>query len=233
MCSSVWGGAMSSEIDKLLSGRLSRRELVKKAGVGAGGVMMAGLISACGGSSSTTTTAGSTAPTTTAAPPPPRVRLPPAARSRSASSARAPARRPASASPTPTSSAWPGRRWPRARRSAARPTPSRSSTRTARRTRRAAPQVAKDLINSDKVDLMLATSTPETVNPVADACEAAGVPCISTVVPWEAWYFGRGAKPGEALAVQVHLPLLLRRAGVRRRPTRACGRRCRPTRRSA
>ncbi len=43
---------------------------------------------------------------------------------------------------------------------------------------------------------MLTTSTPETVNPVSDACEAAGVPCISTVVPWEAWYFGRGAKPG-------------------------------------
>ena len=58
-------------------------------------------------------------------------------------------------------------------------------------------QVAQDLINGSKVDLMLATSTPETVNPVSDACEAAGVPCVSTVVPWEAWYFGRGAKPGE------------------------------------
>ena len=44
---------------------------------------------------------------------------------------------------------------------------------------------------------MLTTSTPEVVNPVSDACEAAGVPCISTVVPWEAWYFGRGAKPGD------------------------------------
>jgi branched-chain amino acid transport system substrate-binding protein len=57
-------------------------------------------------------------------------------------------------------------------------------------------QLAKALINSDQVDLMLATSTPEVVNPVADACEAAGVPCLSTVVPWEAFYFGRGAKPG-------------------------------------
>jgi branched-chain amino acid transport system substrate-binding protein len=61
-------------------------------------------------------------------------------------------------------------------------------------------QVANDLINSDGVDLMLTTSTPETVNPVADACEAAGVPCISTVVPWEAWYFGRGAKPDDKKA---------------------------------
>jgi len=58
-------------------------------------------------------------------------------------------------------------------------------------------QVANDLIQTQKVDLMLTTSTPETVNPVSDACEAAGVPCISTVVPWEAWYLGRGAKPGQ------------------------------------
>ena len=57
-------------------------------------------------------------------------------------------------------------------------------------------QLAKDLINNQGIDLMLVVSTPETINPVADACEAAGVPCLSTVMPWEAWYFGRGAKPG-------------------------------------
>jgi branched-chain amino acid transport system substrate-binding protein len=58
-------------------------------------------------------------------------------------------------------------------------------------------QLAKTLINSDNIDMMLVVSTPETINPVADACEAAGVPCLSTVMPWEAWYFGRGAKPGQ------------------------------------
>lgn len=58
-------------------------------------------------------------------------------------------------------------------------------------------QLAKELINNEKVDLMLVVSAPETINPVADACEASGVPCLSTVMPWEAWYFGRGAKPGE------------------------------------
>ncbi|HEX8045089.1 ABC transporter substrate-binding protein [Rhizobium sp.] len=57
-------------------------------------------------------------------------------------------------------------------------------------------QLAKDLINNKGIDLMLVVSTPETINPVADACEAAGIPCLSTVMPWEAWYFGRGAKPG-------------------------------------
>lgn len=60
-----------------------------------------------------------------------------------------------------------------------------------------ASQIAKTLINSDKIDLMLTTSTPEVVNPVSDACEAAGVPCLATVMPWEAFYFGRGAKPGQ------------------------------------
>ncbi len=60
-----------------------------------------------------------------------------------------------------------------------------------------ASQLAKELINSYQVDLMLPISTPETINPVSDACEAAGVPCLSTVMPWEAWYFGRGAKPGQ------------------------------------
>jgi len=59
-----------------------------------------------------------------------------------------------------------------------------------------ASQLAKELINSNGIDFMLVTSTPEVVNPVSDACEAAGVPCLSTVMPWEAWYFGRGAKPG-------------------------------------
>jgi branched-chain amino acid transport system substrate-binding protein len=58
-------------------------------------------------------------------------------------------------------------------------------------------QVANELIHGDNVDLLLATSTPESVNPASDAAEAAGLPAVSTVVPWEAWYFGRGAKPGK------------------------------------
>ena len=60
-----------------------------------------------------------------------------------------------------------------------------------------ASQVTKDLIAADNVHLVITSSTPETVNPVADTCEAAGVPCISTVAPWESIYFGRGAKPGQ------------------------------------
>lgn len=55
--------------------------------------------------------------------------------------------------------------------------------------------VATDLILKDKVDLMLVASTPETTNPVADQCELHGIPCISTVAPWQPWFFTRGGKP--------------------------------------
>jgi branched-chain amino acid transport system substrate-binding protein len=59
-------------------------------------------------------------------------------------------------------------------------------------------QLAKDMINNQNIDMMLTTSTPEVVNPVSDACEAGGMPCLGTILPWEAFYFGRGAKPGAA-----------------------------------
>jgi branched-chain amino acid transport system substrate-binding protein len=59
-----------------------------------------------------------------------------------------------------------------------------------------ASQVTKKLITQDKADMILVTSTPEVTNPVASICEAQRVPCVATVVPWESWYFGRGAKPG-------------------------------------
>ena len=61
-----------------------------------------------------------------------------------------------------------------------------------------ASQVAKDLIDNSAADIVLVASTPEVTNPVADVCEANGVPCVATIVPWESWYFGRNAKPGSA-----------------------------------
>ncbi len=60
-----------------------------------------------------------------------------------------------------------------------------------------AADLTKSLIAEDQVDLVLSSFTPETVNPVADVCEAAGVPGLFNVCPWEAFYFGRGAKPGQ------------------------------------
>ena len=59
-------------------------------------------------------------------------------------------------------------------------------------------EVARDLIARDQVDLMLVASTPETTNPVADACEAAGMPCISTAAPYQPWFLARNPDPDPA-----------------------------------
>ena len=58
-----------------------------------------------------------------------------------------------------------------------------------------AAEVAKELIVSNKIDLMLVASTPETTNPVSTQCEIEEVPCISTVAPWQPWFIGRQANP--------------------------------------
>jgi branched-chain amino acid transport system substrate-binding protein len=60
-----------------------------------------------------------------------------------------------------------------------------------------ASQVARQLILTNHVDMILTTSTPETTNPVAGVCQAQGVPCLSTVVPWESWYGGLGGNPAQ------------------------------------
>lgn len=53
-------------------------------------------------------------------------------------------------------------------------------------------KVTQGLINSSKIDLLLTTSTPEVVVPAVGAAEAAGVPAVSTTVPWQSWWLGAG-----------------------------------------
>ena len=58
-----------------------------------------------------------------------------------------------------------------------------------------AAEVAREAIVSDEIDIMLVASTPETTNPVSTICENEGVPCISTVAPWQPWFIGQQADP--------------------------------------
>lgn len=67
-----------------------------------------------------------------------------------------------------------------------------------------AAEVANELILSDGIDLMLVSSTPETTNPVSDQCEINEVPCISTVAPWQPWFFTRGGKPDTGFEWTYH-----------------------------
>jgi branched-chain amino acid transport system substrate-binding protein len=47
------------------------------------------------------------------------------------------------------------------------------------------------------VDLLLASSTPETVNAVASQAESLGTPLICSNVPWESWYINLGGNPAK------------------------------------
>jgi branched-chain amino acid transport system substrate-binding protein len=67
-----------------------------------------------------------------------------------------------------------------------------------------AAEVANELINASKIDLMVVAHTPDTVNPVADACEINEVPCVSTDAPWQPYFFGRKGDPKKGFKWTYH-----------------------------
>jgi branched-chain amino acid transport system substrate-binding protein len=67
-----------------------------------------------------------------------------------------------------------------------------------------ASQLARRLILSNNVDILLTSSTPFTVTPVAVVAETEGVPCLATNCPWEAWYSALGGNPTPGNATIVY-----------------------------
>jgi branched-chain amino acid transport system substrate-binding protein len=67
-----------------------------------------------------------------------------------------------------------------------------------------AAEAASELILRNKVDLMVVAHTPDTVNPVADQCEINEVPCVSTDVPWQPYFFGRGGDSAKGFKWTYH-----------------------------
>lgn len=67
-----------------------------------------------------------------------------------------------------------------------------------------AADVANELILADEIDLMVVGSTPENANPVADACEVNEVPCLSSMAPWQSWFFTRGGTPDRGFDWAYH-----------------------------
>ena len=67
-----------------------------------------------------------------------------------------------------------------------------------------ASEVTAQLINRDKVDIVIGSSTGDTVVPVADQCELAGVPCITADDPWEDFFFGRKGNPTKGFDWTYH-----------------------------
>ena len=67
-----------------------------------------------------------------------------------------------------------------------------------------ASEVASELILHDKVDLIVASSAPDTTNPVADQAEVNEVPCVTTNCPWQPYFFGRNGDPKKGFTWTYH-----------------------------
>ena len=223
---------------------VSRREFLKIAGIAGAtigvGAGLGGLVAACGSGTTTTTAAagdhhdgspGDHDYRRCEARPPARVPKP-AARSRSGSSTRSPARCRRSGWPAATASTngtaetangmvlGDGKNHP----FDIQVVDSQSDTNRAS-------QVTGDLINNAKVDLVMCAATGDTVNPVADMCEASGMPCLSIDVPVEVFVFQRGGAPDKPFKWTYNLFWGLTES--RRHRVATCSTRFRPTRRSA
>ena len=89
-----------------------------------------------------------------------------------------------------------------------------------------AAEVTAQLINNDNVDLVVGSSTSDTVIPVSDQCELAGVPCITSDDPWQIWFFDRkGTLKRGSNGPIISSGALINSATY----SRTCGWRCPPT----
>ena len=229
---------------------VSRREFLKIAGIAgatigaAGG--LGGLVAACGGEATTTTAAGPTttaAATTTSAarPPPPPRALPPPCRQAAETG-----REIKVGIVVPKTGAlatftipfdWVQGQWTKILADGVvcgdgkKHLVTMTTQDTQSDTNRCA-QVTGDLITNQKVDLIIAGGSPDTMNPAADQCEALETPGLFGQGPWQAFYFGRGA-PGRTQSLQVgvrplrghggHGSMLHGDVGPDSRPTRRSG----------
>lgn len=64
--------------------------------------------------------------------------------------------------------------------------------------------VAQELIFEDEVDIIAASATPDTTNPVADQAELNGVPCVTNDTPWQPHFFGRQGDPNVGFEYTYH-----------------------------
>lgn len=194
-------GTKSPEI--LGTGAVSRREFLKMAGVAGAaigaGAGLGGILAACGEEEATSTTAVTTGPTTTMAP----------ASTTSVSAGPEMGREIkiglVSAKTGALASFAVADEWWVAHAKAAVPDgivcgDGKQHTfniiqRDSQSDSNRAAQVAADLATNDKVDMLMASGSPDTANPVADQAEALAVPCLCNWVPWQPFFFNRGGTP--------------------------------------
>lgn len=67
-----------------------------------------------------------------------------------------------------------------------------------------AAEVATELIERDGVQMLLASAAPDTANPVADQAELNEIPCITSIAPWQPYFFGRNGDPATGFNWTYH-----------------------------
>jgi branched-chain amino acid transport system substrate-binding protein len=67
-----------------------------------------------------------------------------------------------------------------------------------------AAEVATELIEKDSVNMLLASAAPDTANPVADQAELNEIPCITSISPWQPYFFGRNGDPATGFKWTYH-----------------------------
>jgi branched-chain amino acid transport system substrate-binding protein len=75
--------------------------------------------------------------------------------------------------------------------------------------------LAAELINKESIDLMLGQAT---IGPgIAQQCEANGVPCITTMSPWQAWMFPMKGDPAKGFMgdLKMGMPAIFAKAGFK------------------
>jgi branched-chain amino acid transport system substrate-binding protein len=195
--------------DDTRSDKVSRREFLKMAGVAGAaigvGAGLGGLVAACGDEEATTTTAGATSTTaapatttTTAAASTTTVSAGPVAGREVRIGVVTPATGPLASFSTTVK--WSVERVNEFAKDGlvfgdGQNHPLKLITVDTQSDAQRAAAVTGDLINNDKVDMVISAGSPETVVPSADQCEAAGVPSLASNVPWQAFHFGRGGTP--------------------------------------
>ncbi|WP_093803086.1 ABC transporter substrate-binding protein [Streptomyces sp. Wb2n-11] len=66
-------------------------------------------------------------------------------------------------------------------------------SRDSRSTAEGARQAVRELVGAEGAGIVLTLAGTEVLPAVADACEEASVPCVSSTFPWQVYYYGRGA----------------------------------------
>ncbi|THC54981.1 ABC transporter substrate-binding protein [Streptomyces sp. A1499] len=69
----------------------------------------------------------------------------------------------------------------------------RLASRDTRSSAEGARQAVDELVRDEDAKIILTLAGTRVLPAVADACEAVGVPCLSSAFPWQVYYYGRGA----------------------------------------